>query len=122
MQIIFPVASRYYLYAGAADMRKGFDSLCGMVQQHFQTTALGGDVFIFINRMRNRIKILHWQGDGFAIFQKRLERGTYEIPKHNPTSSAIILTHHQLQFILEGMVLSGIRKRHRYEHPIVDKS
>lgn len=122
MQLVFPSSIRYYLYAGSADMRKGFDSLCGMVQQEFALTALSGDVFIFINKPRNRIKLLHWQGDGFAIFHKRLERGTYEIPKQNNTAKSISLSTQQLQFILEGIVLSSIRKRQRYEHLIVDKS
>lgn len=122
MQLVFSSSIRYYLYAGAADMRKGFDSLCGMVQQEFALTALSGDVFIFINKPRNRIKLLHWQGDGFAIFHKRLERGTYEIPKQNTPEKSISLTAQQLQFILEGIVLSSIKKRQRYEHPIVDKS
>ena len=103
-------------------MRKGFDSLCGMVQQEFGLTALSGDVFIFINKPRNRIKLLHWQGDEFAIFHKRLERGTYEIPKQNHTTKSISLTAQQLQFILEGIVLSSIKKRQRYEHLIVNKS
>lgn len=110
------------MYAGAADMRKGYDGLCGLVQQHFNLTALTGDVFIFTNKYRNRIKLLHWQGDGFAIFQKRLERGTFEIPKQNNANHTLILTHEQLQFILEGIVLSSIKKRKRYEHTIVDKS
>lgn len=103
-------------------MRKGFDSLCGVVQEQFKMTALSGDVFIFINQHRNRIKLLHWQGDGFAIFHKRLERGTYEIPKQNTASNSIVLTSHQLQFILDGIVLSSIRKRKRYEHQIVNKT
>ena len=80
-------------------MRKGFDSLCGMVQLEFRLSSLSGDVFIFINKPRNRIKLLHWQGDGFAIFHKRLERGTYEIPKQNSSEKSISLTAHQLQFI-----------------------
>lgn len=122
MQIVFPASIRYYLHAGAVDMRKGFDSLCGLVQEQFQTTALSGDVFIFINQHRNRIKLLHWQGDGFAIFHKRLEYGTYEIPKQNSSSNSILLTPHQLQFILEGIVLSSIKKRRRYEHLIVNKT
>ena len=103
-------------------MRKGFDSLSGLVGEHFQLSALSGHIFIFINAHRNRIKLLHWQGDGFAIFHKRLERGTYEIPKQNTDSETIQLTHHQLQFILDGIVLSGIKKRRRYEHQFVDKS
>lgn len=122
MQIVFPASCRYYLHSGAVDMRKGFDSLCGVVQEQFRMTALSGDVFIFINQHRNRIKLLHWQGDGFAIFHKRLERGTYEIPKQNSTSNTILLTSHQLQFILDGIVLSSIRKRRRYEHDIVNKT
>jgi len=122
MQIVFTCAHRYYMHGGAVDMRKGFDSLCGIVQQHFQLCALSGDVFIFLNRYRNRIKLLHWQGDGFAIFHKRLERGTYEIPKQNNNSQTIQLTPHQLQFILEGIVLSGIKKRKRYEHVVVNKT
>ncbi len=122
MQIIFPPTCRYYLHAEAVDMRKGFDSLCGVVQQQFQCSALSGDVFIFINHTRNRIKLLHWQGDGFAIFHKRLERGTYEIPKQNTTTNSILLTHHQLQFIIEGIVLSSIKKRRRYKHLIVNKT
>lgn len=122
MQIVFSASCRYYLHSGAVDMRKGFDSLCGVVQAQFKMTALSGDVFIFINQHRNRIKLLHWQGDGFAIFHKRLERGTYEIPKQNSASNSIVLTPHQLQFILDGIVLSSIRKRRRYEHAIVDKT
>ena len=122
MQIVFPASSHYYLHSGAVDMRKGFDSLCGVVQTQFQMTALSGDVFIFINQHRNRIKLLQWQGDGFAVFHKRLERGTYEIPKENSTSNSILLTSHQLQFILEGIVLSSIRKRRRYERQIVNKT
>lgn len=122
MQIVFPASSHYYLHSGAVDMRKGFDSLCGVVQTQFQMTALSGDVFIFINQHRNRIKLLQWQGDGFAVFHKRLERGTYEIPKQNSTSNSILLTSHQLQFILEGIVLSSIRKHRRYERQIVNKT
>lgn len=122
MQIVFAPSCNYYLHASAVDMRKGFDTLCGIIQTDFHLSAMNGDVFIFINKPHNRIKLLHWQGDGFAIFHKRLERGTYEIPKQNSASNAIALTHHQLQFILDGIVLSGIKKRKRYEHAIVNKT
>ena len=86
-------------------MRKGVDGLSGVIQQDFNQNALSGDVFIFLNQNRNRIKLLHWQGDGFAIYYKRLERGTFEIPQADPANKAITLTHHQLQFILDGIVL-----------------
>ena len=121
MQVVFPSTRRYFIHSGAVDMRKGVDGLSGVVQQDFNQTALSGDVYIFLNHRRNRIKILNWQGDGFAIYFKRLEKGTFEIPKTDAASKSITLTHYQLQFILDGIVLSSIKKRRRYEHQFVDK-
>ena len=82
-------AYRYFMYGKRADMRKGFNGLCGLVRNEFLQNPLSGDVFIFINRPRNRIKLLHWQGDGFAIYYKRLEKGTYEMPEINSASASI---------------------------------
>lgn len=121
MQLILPQQCRYYMHGLAVDMRKGFDSLSGVVQRDFKESPLSGDVFIFINHQRNRIKLLHWQGDGFAIFYKRLEQGTYEIPDTYEQQNSIVLTSHQLQFILDGIVLSSIRKRARFHREIVNK-
>ena len=70
---------RFFLYSLPTDMRKGFDALCGTVYNDMKLNPLTGDLFIFINRTRSHIKMLHWQGDGYAIFYKRLEKGTYEI-------------------------------------------
>src|SRR5690606_39942723 len=67
----------YYLFQGHTDMRKGFDSLCGIVTAHMQLNYLSGAVFIFFNRKHNQVKLLHFEGDGFAIYHKRLEKGTY---------------------------------------------
>ena len=89
--------------------------LSGMVQQQFEHCAQSGDVFIFLNRQRNRIKLLHWQGDGFAVFYKRLECGTYEIPKTNHSQKAIHLTSQQMQFILDGIVLNSVKTRIRFQ-------
>lgn len=121
MQIVLPFSCKYYLHAGAVDMRKGFDGLHGTVMQSLNQQPLHGDVFIFLNRPRNRIKLLHWQGDGFAIYYKRLEKGTYEIPLHQVGEKSILLSNQQLQFILDGIVLNSIKKRRRYEHAIVSK-
>src|SRR3954470_3129131 len=73
-------ACKYYLYYGDADMRKGFDSLSGMVSKHMKLSALSGSVFIFVNKRRNQLKLLLWEGDGFSLYHKRLEQGTYELP------------------------------------------
>ena len=114
-------AYRYFMYGKRADMRKGFNGLCGLVRNEFLQNPLSGDVFIFINRPRNRIKLLHWQGDGFAIYYKRLEKGTYEMPEINSTTASIELDAQQLLLILEGISLLSVKKRRRYTQHFVDK-
>ncbi len=114
MIISFADSRRYFLYREVTDMRKGFDSLCGVVTGQFRKNPIDGDVFIFINRHRNRIKLLHWQGDGFAILYKRLESGTFEIPITGSDENAVELDAHTLQFIMQGVSLKSIKKRKRY--------
>ena len=121
MILSFSDRYRYFVYGHGCDMRKGYDGLSGLVKSEFKKDPLLGDVFIFFSKQRNKIKLLHWQGDGFCIYAKRLERGTFEIPKENATQNAIEITPHQLQFILDGIVLSSVKKRVRYEHHFVDK-
>ena len=106
---------RYYLYQGYADMRKGFDSLSGIVSSQMQLDASGGAVFIFLNRRRNQVKLLHFEGDGFALYHKRLERGTYELPVINTDTAAAALTSQQLLFILQGVSLQKVQFRPRYQ-------
>lgn len=106
-------AVKYYLYTGNTDMRKGFDSLCGIISSQMELNALNGAVFIFINRKRNQVKLLLWEGDGLSLYYKRLEQGTYERPAGDGTS--LSLTSQQLQFILQGVVLQKIQFRKRYQ-------
>jgi len=82
---------------------------------------LGGDVFVFISRRKDRIKLLQWQGDGFAIFQKRLEKGTYEMPVMDPGKTSAEISSQNLLLIFEGIKLFPIRKKLRYEKYPVDK-
>jgi IS66 Orf2 like protein. len=96
-------------------MRKGFDSLCGIVNSQMALNALNGSVFIFLNRRRTHIKLLLWEGDGFAIYYKRLEKGTYELPSGDGHGSTIIMDARQLQFILQGVSLQKIRFRPRLQ-------
>ena len=107
-------AVRYYLYTGHTDMRKGFDSLCGIVSAQMALDTLSGAVFIFINKKRNQVKLLLWEGDGLSLYYKRLERGTYERPESETTTSTS-LSYQQLQFILQGVALQKIRYRRRYQ-------
>jgi transposase len=110
-------ACTYYWYNGVADMRKGFDALCGVVQQHMHSNILQGGVFIFVNRKRNQIKLLHWEGDGLSIYYKRLEKGKYELPLIGPESTCARIDMLQLQLILHGIVLNSIRKKKRFSLP-----
>lgn len=116
MTVSFSKNLRYFVYRHATDMRNGYNGLCGIVNQEFSMTPLSGDVFIFLNHHRNLIKVLHWQGDGFAIFCKRLERGTFEIPLKNTTGNSVEIEAQTLQLILEGIQLTSVKKRRRYEH------
>ncbi len=106
---------KYYLYRSPADMRKGFDSLSGIVTSQMQHSAISADIFIFLNRNRTQIKLLLWEGDGFALYYKRLEQGTYELPVCNGSDSTMPITSQQLQFILQGVKLAKIEYRKRYQ-------
>jgi transposase len=107
---------RYFLYQGDTDMRKGFDSLGGIVSSLMQQQVLTGDIFVFLNRKRTHIKLLHWEGDGFALYHKRLERGRYERPGGEDTVS-LAVTQQQLLLMLQGISLKSIRRLKRYQHP-----
>lgn len=95
-------------------MRKGFDSLSGIVTSELKMDVLSGCVFIFINKKRNQVKLLLWEGDGFAIYYKRLEKGTYELPIPG-NGKGFSVTHEALQYILQGISLKSVRKRKRYQ-------
>ena len=105
----------YYLYNDIADMRKGINGLCGLVFNELKREPHSGDLFIVVNRRRNTLKMLHWQGDGFAIFYKRLEKGTYELSK------AGLLTGEEVLFLLQGVELKSVKKRVRYSPDFVSK-
>ena len=108
-------AVKYYLYRSAADMRKGFDSLSGIVSSQMNQQVLDGSVFIFLNRNRTHIKLLHWEGDGFSLYYKRLERGTYELPGFDDSCCSMAVTYQQLQCMLQGIDLRKIEYRKRYQ-------
>jgi transposase len=103
---------RYFYYNGIADMRKGSYSLSGLVRNEMYMDVLGGDVFIFIGKRANKIKLLQWDNDGFALYEKRLERGSFERPVADNTGHRNISAQ-QLQYILQGVVLKSIQHRRR---------
>lgn len=97
-------------------MRKSFDSLAGIVRRDMGMEPLhSGDVFIFLNRKRNQVKLLGWEGDGWAIYYKRLEQGTYELPVLLDNSTTCQMRTDELQLILGGISLKNIQRRKRYQ-------
>jgi transposase len=101
-------------------MRKGFDGLSGLVRNEFNMDPLLGDVFVFFSRTGNRVKILRWEEDGFGIYSKRLEKGTYEMLR-DKNGGVMEIKSEQLQFILCGIILSSVKKKIRYHHTNVSK-
>lgn len=96
-------------------MRKGFDSLSGIVSCQMRLNGLDGSIFIFINKKRNQVKLLLFEGDGYSVYHKRLEKGTYELPA-STGSNSMTISSQQLQLILQGISLKTVRHRKRYQH------
>jgi transposase len=96
-------------------MRKSFDGLCGIINSQMALNALDGSVFIFMNRRRTQVKLLLWEGDGFSIYNKRLEKGTFELPGTNSQLATVVLDSRQLQFILQGVSLRKVVYRPRLQ-------
>jgi transposase len=107
---------QYHLYRKETDMRKGFDSLCGIIQNELGRQVLSGDVFIFINKPRTHLKLLLWEHDGFTIVYRRLEKGTFEVPAFNLDQDSLTITSDGLHFMLKGIKLSSVKYRKRYQH------
>ena len=107
-------ATRVFIAVGATDMRKGFDGLYGLVKQHLNQDPLSGALFLFANRRRDRLKVLYWDGDGLAIWYKRLEQGTFQLPKSMGTDTHIEIRSDEFTMLLRGIELESIKRRKRY--------
>ncbi len=104
---------RIYISTEPTDMRKGFDGLSAIVENQWETSPLSGDLFVFSNRRQTLLKLIYWDGDGFAIWYKRLEQGTFRIPQAN-ADWRVELTSAKLAMILEGIDIDNTRNRKRY--------
>lgn len=119
--IHLPASVRVYLCASACDMRKSFDGLHALVTQSMELDAFAGHLFVFGNRRRDRIKILYWDRDGFAVWAKRLEEGTFALPFGDAGSGEDKrreITAAELGAILSGIDLSNAKRRKRYRQSI----
>lgn len=116
--INLPLPVRVFMHAQATDLRKGFDALAGLVSTAFGQDVTSGHLFLFFNRRRDRIKILYFDhGDGLAIWYKRLEVGSFQLPSAPRDAVSIEMTATQLSLILSGIDLQSARQRKRYRRP-----
>ncbi len=106
--------TKIYLYAKPADMRKSFNGLHAIVETEFHRDLCAGDVFVFLNRRLDRIKLIHWDRDGMAIWMKRLERGTFQRPHCPPDAAQVELDATDLSLLLSGIELASVKRRPRY--------
>lgn len=109
---------RYSLYSGPTDMRKSFDGLAGLVRNELGRDPQNGEVFLFINKRRDRIKLLHWAGSGFTLYYKRLEGGTFELPEYDLEACSITLTYAQLVMLVDGISIKNTVHRKRWESTV----
>jgi transposase len=115
-----PASVRVYLCSSACDMRKSFDGLHALVTQAMELDAFGGHLFVFANRRRDRIKILYWDRDGFAVWAKRLEEGTYAMPFGGSAEKRREITAAELGALLSGIDLSQAKRRKRYARQVAE--
>jgi transposase len=112
--IHLPASVRVYLATSSCDMRRSFDGLHALVTAVMQMDAFAGLLFVFSNRRRDRIKILYWDRDGFAVWAKRLEEGTYVMPFGEDEERRREITAQELGALLNGIDLSQAKCRKRY--------
>ena len=105
---------RYYLYNGSTDMRKGFNGLSGLVRNELGLDPLTGDVYIFINRSRNRMKLLLWEDGGFVLFYKRLERGRFSMGKPSQEGLSVEYTWQDLMLLVGGIEVKQVKQHKRF--------
>jgi len=106
--------TKIYLYAKPVDMRRSFDGFHAIVQSEFHRDVRQGDVFVFLNRRLDRIKLLHWDQDGLAIWMKRLERGTFQRPRSPSDATQVEMDATDLTLLLSGIELTSVKRRTRY--------
>lgn len=105
----------YQLYQSPTDMRKGFDGLSGLVHQYLGRNPTDGDVYIFINKRRDKMKLLVWEPGGFMLYYKRLEQGTFELPKQEAHQAHISIPWETLVLMINGIKMEKISRKKRYK-------
>jgi transposase len=109
--------TRVFLYAPPADMRRGFDSLAALVRDGLDQDPLSGSLFVFRSRRGDRLKLLWWDDDGYALWYKRLEEGTFRFPAVTAGQAGVAIRAADLALLLDGIDLDSVKRSKRYRRP-----
>jgi transposase len=107
-----------YLCVKPTDMRKSFDGLFSLVVERLSLDPFRGGLFVFVNRRRDRMKLLYWDADGLAVWSKRLEAGTFQMPSIVTSARSVTLTTTELMLLLRGIDLKSVRQLKRYRRAV----
>lgn len=114
MYSLTPV-NKFYLYQGFVNMNLGINGLFKIIRSEMNgLSPVSGDAFVFFGKTRQNVKILKWDGDGFLLYNKRLEGGSFELPVFNPRTGNYEIAYQALAFILDGVSLKSVRFRKRF--------
>ena len=109
----FPASVRVFFCVLPIDMRRSFDRLSEMVREHIGENPLSGHLFVFRNKNRDCVKILYWDRDGYAIWYKRLAKGTFSLP--GSVGGGIEIDSTSFSMLLNGVDLQAVKKQKRYD-------
>lgn len=117
--IAFAPQVRVFVCRATVDLRKSFHGLVAIIESALEQDPLSGSLFVFFNRRRDRIKILYWGQVGYCIWYQQLQKGTYQLPLWDDADdqAAREVTRAQLSLILDGIDLSSVRQRPRFQLP-----
>lgn len=105
----------FYYYLESTDMRMSFNGLSGKVIEHYEQTNQTNAVYLFVNKNRDKMKILQWTDSGLMIYYKRLEKGIYQLPKYELSQSLVSLTYTKMIMIIDGISIVGLTENNRYK-------
>ena len=109
-----PHSLKIFLAVTPTDMRKNHDGLAALVEQVLQANPLSGHLFVFRNQRADRVKLLYWDGDGYALWYKRLEKGTFRFPHVDNGVTRVAIASTDLTMLLDGFDLASVKRQPRF--------
>jgi transposase len=113
--LMLPPSVRVFIATDPVDMRRSFAGLAAVAREHLGKDPMDGHLFVFLGRRRDCMKVLWWDRDGWALFYKRLERGTFCLPQKNEDGRDFEIGARELGLMLEGIDLKNVRRRRRWQ-------